>query len=129
MNEVQAFVLGLYNNGWIRAIGAMIVGNVVLGLAIAIMNRNFQFYLGDMANFMQTKVIPYLLGWGVAKVVTMAALSEYADAAGITEGLISAAIIASLAGKLMEQFKIIFPQLPIPTWMTNKPKAETQAVP
>lgn len=126
---VDQFLLDLYNNNWVRTIFVLIIGNVVLGLAIAIMNRNFQFYLGDMANFLQTKIIPYLLGWGVAKVVTSAALADYADAAEVTEAAISALIIASLVGKLMAQFKIIFPGLPIPTWATTKPKPEVQGTP
>jgi NO-binding membrane sensor protein with MHYT domain len=127
--SIEGFLTLIYNNNWVRAIGALIIGNVVLGLAIAIMHRDFQFYLGDMANFLQTKIIPYLLGYGVAKIVILTSLSEYAASVSVLEGLISGVIIASLVGKLLEQFKIIFPALPIPTWMTSKPKPETQATP
>jgi hypothetical protein len=128
MNALD-LALTIFNNNWVRAILGLIGANVLFGISLALFTRKYTFYLGDLADFLQTRVIPYLFGYGALKLVVITALVEYQQAAEVAMGAVSAAIMAALLGKILGQFKTLFPDLPIPQWATTMPKPEVRGTP
>jgi hypothetical protein len=123
--DAYALAKLIYGNDWVRFIGALIVANVLLGVGSALFKRNIQFYLGSLADFLLTRVLPYLLGWGAVKLVAYTAMSDYLVVAQATEAAVSLFVLGALLGKIADQLRIL--GLPIPTWAGDKPRLETTA--
>jgi hypothetical protein len=113
----------IYNNGWVRFAVALIVADVVSGVALALYNRDFR--LAQVSEFLVTRAIPYLLGAGVVQLVLLAAPLEYA---GLMKGLEVAVwgfVVAALLGHVLDNLRQM--GLPIPEVLGAKRKPEVKA--
>lgn len=119
--------LMIYANSWVRFILALIGANALLGIAIALFSSRYTFYLGALGNWLLSRAIPYLLGWGAVKLVVLTAFGDYVTVANSAEAVTSVFVIGALLGKILEQLRGL--GLPIPTWAGDQPKPESTVSP
>jgi len=110
VDTILELVIAFFTDPRVQAIGALIIMDVLLGVAAALKSREFDFE--KVADFYQTNVVPYILGYlalyvGTKLIVDPAAiLGEWSHIVG--EAAISvawAAIIASLGGSIWANVK------------------------
>ena len=110
VDTILELVIAFFTDPRVQAIGALIIMDVVLGVAAALKAGDFDFK--KVADFYQTNVVPYILGYlafyiGTKIIVDPAAiLGEWSHIVG--EAAISvawAAIIASLGGSIVANIK------------------------
>ncbi len=92
----------------ILAIVGLIAADVVLGIAVSVKRKIFQWRL--TAEFFQTNVIPKLLGWLAAEIIVRTVAAEYLspplDILGPGIAMIAfLAVVASLGGSILANFK------------------------
>jgi len=110
VDTLLELVIAFFTDPRVKAIGALIIMDVLLGVAAALKAGDFDFK--KVGSFYQTNVLPYILGYlafyiGTKIIVDPAAiLGEWSHIVG--EAAISiawAAIIASLGGSIWSNVK------------------------
>lgn len=112
----------LYANNVLKLVLALIFVDLLTGVAVAVYPGTGEvFRLGAVADFL--KLATYILiGGGSVSLVAHAAFGEYATFADNLANLVWGLAIAALIGKLLANLKEMFPQWPLPSWMTDKPR-------
>lgn len=99
-------VLLVYDNDWVRGVLALLLANVILGIAVSLYNWHDpikRFYLGNIGDWVFTRAVPLLMGGGVVQLLVYVALPP---AWGMQLDLVSAGvwsfIILQLVSKIFE---------------------------
>ena len=92
----------------IMAVMGLIVADLILGVAVAMKKGIFDWT--QLSDFLQTNVLPKLLGWMAAEVIIRTVASEYLQPPFdvIGPGIAMAAflaVIGALAGSIIRNFK------------------------
>lgn len=97
MEFIEQFI-ELANTSKLTVIVALIAANFVLGIATSLYNKTFQ--LKKVADFLLTRIIPYILGYFV---VVMIAITNptFQNAIPVVWGI----IVAALSGSILANFK------------------------
>lgn len=106
---------------------ALLAANVILGVAVALWTKTFR--LGSLADWLVTRAIPMLLAAGGVQIVLM-----FLPGAGLPEEWttpiqwVGSAVwlmaAGGLVGKIFTNLQVIFPHIPIPDFLKDKPKEE-----
>lgn len=97
MDYIQQFI-ALVDGVKLTLLVALILGNFITGIAVAIKNKSFN--LKEMGDFLLTRVLPYLVGYfGVG----ILALVESSWAWAVTA--VWAVILATLVGAILQNLK------------------------
>ncbi len=110
--QVLQFMSQLLANDQVRTILVFIVADVIAGVAASLATRTFRLW--KLADFMQTKVVPMILGYLALQLIVMA-LPEWE---AIRNGA-WALMLLSLSADFYSNLRIMFPQLPAPPILTK----------
>lgn len=95
---------------WARAIGALILLDVVSGVAAAIAKREFEFQ--RMGEFLITKLLPF--GLVLGSFASAAQLSPEQPWLGEATKIVYALVLVALAGSIANNLKQLGINIPIP---------------
>lgn len=116
--EGKAFgdlALIVWDNVFARAVLGLLAANVVVGIAVSIMNGSFR--LGETADFLRTRAIPYILGGMTVQIVLLTVPPQYSGLASGTGtavwGLVILTLLGHILGSLAEIGIRIVPATPI----------------
>lgn len=97
MDYIQEFI-SLVDGVKLTLVMALIIGNFVTGIAVAIKNRTFN--LKQMGEFLYTRVLPYVLAYFGVGLVALVDQS-WTWAVTVTWGI----ILATLVGAILQNLK------------------------
>jgi len=89
----------LANGTKLSILVSMIVANLILGLAVSIYSKTFR--LGAVADFMMTRVLPYILAYFAVVILAMV-VPEWKTAVPVVWGIIVLALTSKILAKLKE---------------------------
>lgn len=112
----------IFGNRLVVAVMGLIAADVLMGLANAFMTKDFR--LAQVADFLLTKAIPYVLGAGGLQIALVAVPPEYEALTGLSSTIIWGFVIAALAGHVLDSAKKL--GMPVPDALTAKSKPEAQ---
>ena len=118
-DKVLALLAAALANPQVKYIVWMVAADVVVNIAVSIYTGEFR--LGYVANFMKSKLLPYILGYVAAYMI-----------AGVNEGLAALPttvwgfIVAALLGDVMDGVKKL--GLPVPVALTQMESVEVTLV-
>lgn len=116
----------VFGNTWVKAVLGLLVLDVGAGLAVSL--RAGEFRLAEVANFLLTKVVPYLIGAGSLQVALYAVPTAFLfgyDSAAHT--VVWGFVLLAMAGHAFDNFRQL--GLPVPPVLGAKEKIETTATP
>ncbi len=89
----------LLANDQVRLILALIGADVLVGIAASIRTKTFQ--LCRLGDFLATKIVPYLLGYGAVRMV-VAVMPDWEPYGKAVWLIVVAALVGDLAGNLQQ---------------------------
>ncbi len=97
---LKALGLALYDPTQIKMLLALVAADVLLAIALNLWRK--QFALGQVADFLQTRLVPYFLAYTAVQLVALADPSL-----GFTPAIIWAAIVLTEVGRILASLKEI----------------------
>lgn len=123
--DVLQVIQQVYGHPIVRVVAALLVGNVISGIAVAMYRRNFA--LGALADWLMSRAIPYLGGSAVVQLMLIAVPPEWSGVGQMVGSGVWLFVCGALVGKILENLREM--GLPVPMILTDKPKVEATATP
>jgi hypothetical protein len=99
---VGEFLIATFSTPWVKVVIVLMACNILSGVAVALFRGVFN--LGDLASWLRTRAVPYLLGGATAKLAVQGGGADV----GITPGMadvIWGFVILSLLGHIVENLR------------------------
>jgi hypothetical protein len=110
--SLTSFATLMYDPGQLKLLLALVAADVLLAIAVALFKGTFN--LGQLADFLRTRLAPFLLAYTGIKLV---ALADPSLDLGVT--VVWAAIIAAEVGRIIGHIGDI--GLPVPGFLKSPP--------
>lgn len=110
----------------VRWVLVLLAGNILSGIAAGLYTRNL--HLAEIADWLMTRALPYLLGAVTVQLVVMFALPEYEAAIQLSSTAVWGFVLLALVGKILDNLRAL--GIPIPAALGDSPrKSNTTATP
>lgn len=109
METFTAWLVETFSTPWVKTVAVLMACNIVSGIAVAIAQGVFN--LGDLASWLRSRAVPYLLGGATAKLMVQVVGSDYGVSPGMAD-TVWGFVILSLVGHIAENLREL--GLPIP---------------
>lgn len=124
-HDFGSVIQAIYGNSFVRIALALVGADILAGLAVAIMKRDF--HLAEIGNFLLSKAVPYFLGAGALQLVLLAVPPEWSGLTKTAGDAVWLFVIAALVGHVLDNLRQI--GLPVPAALGAKDKPETKVTP
>lgn len=126
MDVFAAIFYEVFGSGLFIAVLAFCAFNVVLGIASSLYHKEFR--MGAIADWLLSRIVPYVLAAAGLQVALHFVPDKYAG--GLTREyseIVWAFVILALIGKIVQQLREI--GAPLPAALGDRPKAEVKVAP
>lgn len=96
------WLISIFSTGWVKAVVVLMFANVATGIAVALYTGVFD--LGDLASWLRSRAVPYLLGGAAAKLAVQIGGADL----GITPDMADAVwafVILALVGHIIQNLR------------------------
>ncbi len=120
--DAYTLAITIYSHPLVKGVLLLLAANIVVGIASAFYHKDFR--LGEMADWLMSRAIPYIVGAGAMQLVVMSLPGEMSGVSQAAGWAVWMFVIASMIGHVLGTLAGM--GMPVPTALGDREKAKVE---